>query len=319
MPALEYVVVAIERGPPQEPPQWRLGSLAPEPRYFLQGLAGPARVSGIRDGRRVDGQDNSDALVATGRSGGVHGIQCQWGAAPQSDAWLSSLLGHQRNVPQGRHAMGRCPPKEVWLRAGHNTDSQAQLTQLNWEAHTFACRGRHEARAYTAPWLPLLHGRVAAFWTGQRIMDVSAFESVQSVSTQAGSLPRLRPPPSPPAHADFVADFLADSMPRLALRRVYALRLLDRRLPPAALTALSCPFCDDVVEDLVLHLRAACWHYLGFVVSALGAVCWLDGGHRRFQGSAQLPAYWVVVPDGAVGLWDPLHPGVAAPLGPLYP
>ena len=208
---------------------------------------------------------------------------------------------------------GACPPKEIWLRAGHNTDSQAQLTQLNREAHDLACRGRHEARAYTAPWLPLLHGRVAAFWTGQLIVDVSAFESMQSDSAQAGSLPRLQPPPSPPAHAAFVAAFLAGSVPRLALRRVYALRLLDRRHPPAALTALRCPFCDGVVEDLVVHLRAACWHYLGFVVSALGAVCWLDGVRRQVQGPAQHPAYWVAVPDGVVGLWDSLHPGVAAP------
>ena len=63
----------------------------------------------------------------------------------------------------------------------------------------------------------------------------------------------------------------------------------------------------------MVHLRAACWHYLGFVVSALGAVCWLDGVRRRVQGPAQHPAYWVAVPDGVVGLWDPLHPGVAAP------
>ena len=158
--------------------------------------------------------------------------------------------------------------------------------------------------------MALLHGRVAAFRAGQLIVDVSAFDSAQ-----AGGLPRLRPPPSPPAHAAFVAAFLTGSVPRLARRRVYALPLLDRRHPPAALTALHCPFCGCVVEDLVLHLCAACWHYLGFVVSALGAVCWLDGVRRRVQWTAQLPAYWVAVPDGVLGLWNPLHPGVAAPLG----
>ena len=211
--------------------------------------------------------------------------------------------------------MARALRKKVKLRAGHNTDSRAQLTQLNQEAHELACRGRSEAGAYTAPWLPLLHGRVAAFWAGQLIVDVSAFESVQSDSAQAGSLPRLLPPPSPPAHAAFVAAFLAGSVPRLALRRVYTLRLLDRRHSPAAFTALRCPFCDGVVEDLVVHLRAACWHYLGFVVSALGAVCWLDGVRRRVQGPAQRPTYWVAVRDGVVGLWDPLHPGVTASPG----
>ena len=203
----------------------------------------------------------------------------------------------------------------MWLRAGHKTDSRAQLTQLNREAHDLACLGRHEARAYTAPWVPLLHGQSAAFLAGQLIVDVSAFESVQSDAARACSLPRLQPPPSPTAHAAFVAAFLAGSVPRLALRRVYPLRLLDRRHPPAALSALRCPFCDGVVEDLVVHLRAACSHYLGFVVSALGAVCWLDGVRRRVQGSAQQPACWVAVPDGVVGLWDRLHPGVVAPSG----
>ena len=50
-------------------------------------------------------------------------------------------------------------------------------------------------------------------------------------------------------------------------------------------------------------------------VSAVGAVCRLDGVRQRIHGSAQPAPHWVAVPDGVMGLWDPVHPGVAATLG----
>ena len=127
--------------------------------------------------------------------------------------------------------------------------------------------------------------------------------------------PPLRAPPSPPTYAAFVAAFLAGSVPRVALRRIYLLRLLGRRHPPSAFVAQSCPFCDAVVTDLVLHLRAACWHYLGYLVSVLGALCWHDRFRQRVLGVARPPAYWLAVPSGVLGLWDPLHPGVDTPPG----
>ena len=185
---------------------------------------------------------------------------------------------------------GLRPLKEIWLRTGHNTNSQAILTQLDRRAHDLACRGRHEAQVYAAPWLRLLHGRVAAYWPGQIVLDVSAFESMGDDYVRAVGLPPLRAPPSLPTYATFVAGFLARSVPLVALRRIYLLRLLGRRHPPSTFVAQSCPFCDAVVTDLVLYLRAACWHYVGYLVSVLGALCWHDcfrqcvlgpDGHQR--------------------------------------
>ena len=104
-------------------------------------------------------------------------------------------------------------------------------------------------------------------------------------------------------------------MPRVALRRIFLLRLLDRHRPPSAFVAPSRPFCNAVVTDLVLHLRAACRHYLGYLASILGALCWRDHFRHRVLGPARPPAYWVAAPRGVLGLWGPWHPGVDAPLG----
>ena len=102
---------------------------------------------------------------------------------------------------------GLRPLKEIWLRAGHNTHSQEILTQLNRRAHDLACRGRHENQVYAAPWLPLLHGRVAAYWAGRIVPDISAFESMGDDYVRIVGLPPLRTPPSPPSYAVFVAAF----------------------------------------------------------------------------------------------------------------
>ena len=200
---------------------------------------------------------------------------------------------------------GLRPLKEIWLRAGHNTYNQAILTQLNRWAHHLACHGRQEAQVYTAWWLPLLHGRVAAYRTRQIVLGLSVFESMENDYVRAVGLPPLRTLPSLPTYAVFVAAFQARSVPRLALRRIYLLRLLDHRHPPAAFVAQSCPFCDTVVNDLVRHLRAVCWHYLGYLVSVLGALCWHSRFRQRVLGPARPPAYSAAVPCGVLGLWDP--------------
>ena len=71
--------------------------------------------------------------------------------------------------------------------------------------------------------------------------------------------------------------------------------------------------CSDVVGDLLAHLQSSCWQYLGFIVSTMATLSWHPSLCVLADVTPTVGEYWVYTPEGAAGVWDPLHPGLARP------
>ena len=125
--------------------------------------------------------------------------------------------------------------------------------------------------------------------------------------------PTQTPSLGQPSYKTFIGAYTAGNMNRLVLRRVYQLRCLQFQCQPASVRAHRCPMCSDVVSDLLAHLRSSCWPYLGFIVSAMAALSWHPSLRVLADVTSTVGEYWVHTPEGAAGVWDPLHRGLARP------